>query len=67
MATHRIVLLISDEEITGLDDSITTLDNLCDNYTDDWNADEEPLVSLNAQETILLSIRDKIKREVLAQ
>lgn len=64
MTTHRIVLLISDEEIAKLDGAIESLDTLAANYEDDWHPDEEPRASLDAQCSALYNVLYRIKREV---
>jgi hypothetical protein len=68
MATHRIALVITDEDIAGLDgilDGILeTIDILAANYQDDWGPDEEPLSEYCTQYAILHGVLDRIKLEV---
>jgi hypothetical protein len=64
MTTHRIVLKISDEEIAWLGQAIESLDGLASNYDDDWEPDEEPLASLTVEVENLVTIKERIEREV---
>lgn len=66
MATHRIVLLISDEEIDALGETLDGIDAEVNNYRDDWEPDEFPLVNLLALQTTMNALVWRIEREVLA-
>jgi hypothetical protein len=65
MATHRIVLLITDEEIQGLDSVMETLDAVCQmNEMDDDYATETDHV--NGLFRVVEELSNRIRQEVLA-
>lgn len=67
MATHRVVLKVSDRELECLSGAIESMDGLAERYVDDWDEDEEPLVSINDQTTALVEVIGRIRREVEAR
>jgi len=64
MATHRIVLDITDEEIESLTQTLETLNNLAEGYEDDWEDTEEPLAGILNQFSAINSLKYRIEREL---
>ncbi len=64
MATHRIVLLISDEEITSLTDTLDVLDEISSGY--EANDYPEEVAKVNNLYFELNAIKERIETEVLA-
>ena len=64
MATYRIVLLISDEEITSLTDTLDVLDEISSGY--EANDYPEEVAKVNNLYFELNAIKERIEREVLA-